>query len=153
VLVDQRWVDKPLTDLVAVFRAEHPQAGHVALGVDGVDGLVCADDQLRGCGLEVERSVVMTATEVHEPSQPNTEAVCRMLASDDDWTAAVDLLSRENDDGVDPVEHHDFEHRRMAARREQQAAGSVPSSKARCSAVWGFSVMGRGWGGSRASRP
>jgi len=123
VLADPTWVDRPLADLVAVFRAEHPQAGHLALGVDGVDGLVWGDDQLGECRLEAERSVVMTATEVHEPSQPNTEAVCRMLASDGDWAAAVDLLSRENDDGFDPVEHHDFEHRRMAARREQQAAG------------------------------
>jgi len=123
VLADQTWVDRPLSDLVAVFHAEHPQAGHVALGVDGVDGLAWADDELAQCGLEVERSVVMTATEVHEPSQPNTEAVCRMLASDGDWAAAVDLLSNGNDDGFDPLEHHDFERRRMAARREQQAAG------------------------------
>lgn len=122
VLADQTWVGRPLSNLVAVFHAEHPQAGHVALGVDGVDGLGWADDELAECGLEVERSVVMTATEVHEPVHLNTEAVCRMLASDADWAAALDLHI-DHDDASDLVEHRDFEHRRMVARREQQEAG------------------------------
>jgi GNAT superfamily N-acetyltransferase len=122
VLADQTWVDRPLTDLVRVFRAEHPQAGHVALGVDGADGLVWGNDELGECGLEAERSVVMTATEVREPLHPNSEAVLRMLASDADWAAAVDLLSHDSD-GFEPVEYRDFEERRMTARREQRDAG------------------------------
>ena len=122
VLADQTWVNRPLSDLVAVFHAEHPKAGHLALGVDGVDGLVWAGDELTECGLEVERSVVMTATEVHEPLHPNTEAVCRMLASNADWAAAVDLHAAEP--GMfDPAENRDFTERRMTARREQQDAG------------------------------
>lgn len=122
VLADRTWVDRPLTDLVGVFRAEHPQAGHLALGVDGADGLVWGNDELAECGLEAERSVVMTATDVREPLHPNSEAVLRMLASEADWAAAVDLLSQDND-GFDPVEFRDFEERRMTARREQQEAG------------------------------
>jgi GNAT superfamily N-acetyltransferase len=122
VLADQAWVDRPLIDLVAVFHAEHPQAGHVALGVDGVDGLVWADDELAECGLEVERSVVMTATEVHEPAHPNTEAVCRTLTSDADWAAAVDVHAAGHGT-FDLAESRDFTQRRMTARREQQEAG------------------------------
>ncbi len=119
VLADQSWVDRPLADLVAVFHAEHPAAGHVAIGVDGVDGRVWGKDELGECGLEVERSVVMTATEVHAPLHPNTEAECRMLASDADWAAAVDI---EHGD-ADPAEYRDFGQRRMAVRRAQQEAG------------------------------
>ena len=122
VLAAETWVDRPLSDLVGVFHAEHPAAGHVAIGVDGVDGRVWGDDELGECGLEVERSVVMTASEVQRPVHPNTNAVCRMLASDADWAAAVDLHAAEHD-SIDPGEYRDFEHRRMTARREQQDAG------------------------------
>lgn len=122
VLGDQTWVDRSLSDLVGVFHAEHPKASHLALGVDGVDGGVWGDDELGRCGLEAERSVVMTATDVHEPIHPNTDAVCRMLASDADWAAAVDLSANDNET-FEPIEYRDFEHRRMAARREQQEAG------------------------------
>ena len=122
VLADQTWVDRPLSDLVAVFHAEHPQAGHVALGVDGVGGLVGEEDELAECGLEVERSVVMTAAEVHTPLHPHAEAVCRMLASDPDWAAAVNLHAAEPGTS-DPAENREFTERRMIARREQQEAG------------------------------
>ncbi len=122
VLADQMWVHRPLIDLVGIFGKEHPQAHHVALGVDGVDGLVWGDDEIGECGLEAERSVVMTATEVGEPLYPNTEAVCRLLDSDADWAAAVDLHATEH--GMfDPAENRDFTERRMTARREQQEAG------------------------------
>ena len=122
VLADQTWVRRPLADLVGVFHGEHPKAGHLALGVDGVDGLTWDSDELGECGLEVERSVVMTATEVHEPLRPNTEAVCRMLASDADWAAALDLHAAV-DGTFDPAENRSFTQRRMTARREQQEAG------------------------------
>lgn len=122
VLAGQSWVDRPLADLVGVFHAAHPQAGHVAIGVDGVDGRVWGDGELGKCGLEVERNVVMTATEVQAPLHPNTDAVCRMLASDADWAAAVDLHAVQHDE-FDPAEFRDFVQRRMTARREQQEAG------------------------------
>jgi len=82
VLAEPTWVDRPLADLVGIFHAEHPQASHLTLGVDRVSGLVWGSDELGEGGLEAERSVVMSATEVDEPSHPNNDAVCRMLASD-----------------------------------------------------------------------
>ena len=54
----------------------------------------------------------MTVTEVHAPLHPNTDAVCRILASDADWTAAVDLHAVEHDE-FDPAEYRDFEQRRI----------------------------------------
>lgn len=122
VLAGRPWLDRPLADLVAVFHAEHPQAGHLAIGVDGVDGRVWDDREIRECGLEVDRSTAMQATRVREPIRPNTDAVCRMLASDADWAAAVDLNAAEHSD-FDPTGHRDFVQRRMNARRAQQEAG------------------------------
>jgi hypothetical protein len=98
VLAGQSWLDRPLADLVGVFHAEHPEAGHLAIGVDGVDGRVWGHDELGECGLEVERSVVMTATAVRAPLHPNTDAVCRVLASNADWAAAVDLHAAEHEE-------------------------------------------------------
>jgi ribosomal protein S18 acetylase RimI-like enzyme len=122
VLAGRPWLDRPLADLVAVFHSEHPQAGHLAIGVDGVEGRVWDDGEIRACGLEVDRSAVMQATRVREPIRPNTDAVCRMLASDADWAAAVDLNAAEHGD-FDPAGHRDFVQRRMNARRAQQEAG------------------------------
>jgi ribosomal protein S18 acetylase RimI-like enzyme len=122
VLAGRPWLDRPLADLVAVFHSEHPRAGHLAIGVDGVDGRVWDDGEIRECGLEADRSAVMQATRVREPIRPNTDAVCRMLASDADWAAAVDLNAAGHGD-VDPAGHRDFVQRRMNARRAQQEAG------------------------------
>jgi ribosomal protein S18 acetylase RimI-like enzyme len=122
VLGSQSWVDRPLADLVEVFQTEHPEAGHLVIGVDGVDGRVWSDAEVGECGLGIERSVVMTAMQVQEPLHPNTDAVCRMLASDADWATAVDLQSAESGE-FDPAEHRDFVQPIMAARRRQQEAG------------------------------
>jgi GNAT superfamily N-acetyltransferase len=122
VLAGSSWLDRPLADLVAIFHSEHPRAHHLAIGVDGVDGRVWGSDELGECGLEVDRAVVMTATQVLPPSRPHPDAVCRMLASEVDWAAAVDLHAQEYQSS-DPVEFRDFVQRRMAVRREQQEAG------------------------------
>jgi len=122
VLAGQSWLDRPLGELVTLFHAEHPGAGHLALGVDGVDGRVWGERERGECGLEVETSVVMTASRVKPPLRPNTEAVCRMLASDAEWAAAVDLQSAEHGE-FDPQAHRDFVRRLMSARRQQQEAG------------------------------
>ena len=87
-----------------------------------VQSLGYCSDLLVECGLEVERSVLMTATEVRRPLHPHAEAVCRMLASDADWAAAVDLHAADYGT-FDAGEHREFTERRMTARREQQEAG------------------------------
>jgi len=132
VLAGESWLDRPLADLVAIFQAEHPRADHLVIGVDGVAGRVWGDEELSACGLEVDRSVVMTARQVNEPQHPNPDAVCRMLGSgsrhgsvpgpDTDWASAVDLHAVDHG-GFDPAEFRDFVRRRMTARRAQQEAG------------------------------
>jgi ribosomal protein S18 acetylase RimI-like enzyme len=126
VLAGQSWLDRPLADLVTIFHAEHPRAGHLAIGVDGVDGRVWGDHELAACGLEADRSVVMTAQQVLKPQHPTSEADFRMLGAgsgrDTDWAAAVDLYAFGHGD-ADPAESREFVRRRMAARRKQQEAG------------------------------
>jgi hypothetical protein len=124
VLADRSWLERPLADLVAIFHTEHPRSQHLAIGVDGVDGRVWDEDEVAECGLEVDRSVVMTAKRVLAPERPNPDAVCRMLAADTDadWEAAVNLHALDHHD-FDAAEFRDFVQRRMNARREQQMAG------------------------------
>ncbi|WP_245666013.1 GNAT family N-acetyltransferase [Actinoplanes subtropicus] len=70
-------------DGLAVFAAEFPEAGHVAIGVDGTDG-VLGDD----LGLTAEVNSVLTAQHLREPS---AGIAVRALRGDDDWRQALDL--------------------------------------------------------------
>ena len=58
-----RWLER--------FAAEFPDAEHVALGFDGVDGQVADLASFTERGMHCETSTVMTATAVHEPPRPN----------------------------------------------------------------------------------
>ena len=124
VLADRSWLDRPLADLVTIFHTEHPRSQHLAIGVDGVDGRVWDEEEVAECGLEVDRSVVMTAKLVLPPGRPNTDAECRMLTADAeaDWDGAVNLHALDHHD-FDVAAFRDFVQRRMSARREQQVAG------------------------------
>ncbi|WP_328993988.1 GNAT family N-acetyltransferase [Kribbella sp. NBC_01245] len=70
---------------VATFKAEFPDAGHVAMGVDTTEGLIGADGEVAAAGFEVETNTVMSATSVLPPARPNSDATIRQLVSDDDW--------------------------------------------------------------------
>ncbi|MFI7065336.1 GNAT family N-acetyltransferase [Kribbella sp. NPDC050124] len=74
---------------LAAFRAEFPAAGHVAFGIDNVDGVIGAEDELAGYTLE--RDVVMTTSEVVPPRRPNEESTYRFLSSADDWEQSLQL--------------------------------------------------------------
>ncbi len=94
------------------FEEEFPEAGHRTFGVDGTTG--SADDlaAFREAGFDIERSTVMTATEVHPPARPHTGATLRPLASDDDWEQQVALAMVDEDDTS-----LDFATRRALAQR------------------------------------
>jgi len=107
----EAWLDR--------FAAEFPAARHVAFGVDATgDGAVIPAEFL-AAGLEVDRSTVLTATEVRPPPHPNSEAEIRPLTSDDDWRQSVDLGVRCFD-GAEPTE---YLQRRAAVRRQLTQAG------------------------------
>ncbi len=111
----QHWLD--------VFRAEFPDATHIALGFDGVTGSV---EQLAGfsdAGMTVEVATVMTAKEVHEPPRHNTDAIYRVLSSDDDWHQQVELAVACNEDGLEPGGYREFCATRAVTRRAMVDAG------------------------------
>src|SRR3954471_22357370 len=97
-----------------VFRAELPSAAHVAIGIDGVDGVTGDITELLAAGLELERSVVLTAGRL-SPSQQAADTDVRPLRSDVDWQQAVALRLAIDDD--DTAAHVNFVERKAAEAR------------------------------------
>ncbi|HEY4568196.1 MAG TPA: GNAT family N-acetyltransferase [Kribbella sp.] len=104
------------------FHRELPAARHVAFGIDSVDGVIGAEDELVAAGFTIERNVVMTASEVIPPSRPNDEATYRLLSTDDDW---VQLFQQSLATAPMEVEsgYEDFTRRKLAAQRVLVEAG------------------------------
>ncbi len=90
------------------FAKEFPEAEHVALGFDGVDGSADALSPFGQRGLDVEGQAVMTATSVQEPPRPNRDAEYRSLVSDEDWGQLVDLRMSCISEGLDPQSYREF---------------------------------------------
>jgi len=104
------------------FAAAFPDADHVALGVDGTGGRVSDLAPWADLGLAVEAQAVMTATSVLPPRHP-TDAVCRALASDDDWAQSVELRVRCREGPQAPAAHRAFASAQAQTRRSMVAAG------------------------------
>ncbi|MEO7059820.1 MAG: GNAT family N-acetyltransferase [Lapillicoccus sp.] len=96
------------------FRRELPEAEHLAFGIDVTEGAVDDLAGLASHGLEPDASVVMTASEVHEPPKPHAGAVYRPLGSDDDWQRQVELSMVGEETGSSDAE---FVTRRAEADR------------------------------------
>jgi ribosomal protein S18 acetylase RimI-like enzyme len=86
----ERWLE--------VFHETFPDAEHVAIGFDGIDGDLDDLASFSALGLVVERASVMTAQAVNEPPHPNHQATYRALSSDDDWAQLVEIRVACNDD-------------------------------------------------------
>jgi ribosomal protein S18 acetylase RimI-like enzyme len=83
------------------FESEFPTARHRTFGVDGQDG---SRDDLAPFvenGLTVDVSTVMTATSVHAPNHPNTDATYRRLETDADWQQQTELATAGEDEGYE----------------------------------------------------
>ncbi|WP_020496508.1 GNAT family N-acetyltransferase [Sciscionella marina] len=103
---------------VRTFGEVFPGAEHIALGVDATEPAV-----YRSPKLECQRDTVLTASEVHEPPRPHTEAKIRRLDGDADWAAALELMRASANV---PVNAHNLAYTRakQAAMRELHEAGS-----------------------------
>jgi ribosomal protein S18 acetylase RimI-like enzyme len=110
-----RWLEQ--------FAAEFPEARHIALGFDGVDGSVADLASFAARGLNCEASTVMTASVVHAPPRPNHQATYRKLSSDDDWAQSVDLRMACNDEDERGADELEFVTRRAATNRSLTEAG------------------------------
>jgi ribosomal protein S18 acetylase RimI-like enzyme len=104
---------------MAKFDAEFPNAQHMALGLDATDpGAV---DPRELAGMTMERNAVMTATSVHAPPHPNTEAVLRTLDGDGDWRQSFELAAAVH--AGEPAGDAGFLTAQLAAKRSLTEAG------------------------------
>jgi ribosomal protein S18 acetylase RimI-like enzyme len=126
LLLDRAPAAADLPGVLARFEQEYAGSRHRALGVDGTDGSVDDLAALREAGFDIDGSAVMTATSVHAPPRPNTEAVIRPLASDDDWQRQVGLhLAGEEDDlSVEFATGKTRAHRRLVEQGRGQWFGA-----------------------------
>ena len=113
-----------LAQWVEAFRAEFPDARHVALGIDTTDGRLDAVGELADHGLTLDISTVLTATALREPPHLNRDAAYRPLSSDDDWVQAIGLRSAVYDDDPAP-EHVKFVRRQLTEARALMATGQA----------------------------
>ncbi len=107
-LHSDRWLER--------FHAEFPDAAHAALGFDAVVGTTADLAGFAERGLRVEAATVMTATAVHEPPRPNSQATYRMLVSNDDWAQSVALRVACNDEH-EPASFEQYAARHVRSRR------------------------------------
>jgi len=111
-----RWADR--------FPAEFPGAEHVAIGVDSTDAAAPGQAELAAAGLDVERSVVLTAGpgELRLPRRPNAEATYRALSGDADWEQALALRFAISEGGPGGGDS-EFNRARVATERALTEAG------------------------------
>ncbi len=121
LLLDGAPTPGTVTSWLATFAREFPSAGHVAIGVDGTDGDAGDETELAAAGLGLERNAVLTASATVPPPHPNEAADFRVLDSDADWQAALDL--QEAGHGGEPEGWRGFQGRRLQAKRQMQAEG------------------------------
>jgi ribosomal protein S18 acetylase RimI-like enzyme len=89
---------------LTAFETEFPEARHRTFGVDGQDGRGDDLEPFGEHGLDLDVSTVMTATAVHAPPRPNTDATYRPLVSDDDWAQQVELDMAGEEPGTHSLE-------------------------------------------------
>lgn len=110
------WVD--------TFRAEHPEAGHVAIGIDTAEADI-DPAEAAARGLEVGRDVVLTTSgPVDDPRGPTPGIDCRAVppADEDAWRRLVEMEVRD-EGGHDPEGHRTFVTRRYEGIRGLVRAG------------------------------
>jgi len=117
-----RDLDLPATRVVSIFHESLPQAGHLAVGLDATEQVDVSAYRL--LGLELDTSVVLTATSLQPPQRP-VPAQLRMLDGDDDWRQSIMLAHACRDDAQDDTEHLAYLVRRKATQRGMCRSGSA----------------------------
>jgi ribosomal protein S18 acetylase RimI-like enzyme len=104
---------------LTTFAAAHPDARHVAVGVDGTAGGLGDDAGFRAAGLESSVDVVLTAETLSGGRALDPEATVRLLDSADDWVQSAQLRQEMDDDAGDNPEMVEFG-RVFAERRQRE---------------------------------
>lgn len=115
----------PADEWLGTFTREFPRVAHVAIGVDGTDGALPEASTLVESGFELEVSTVLTQR--GPPGDPGrTDARCRLLRTDADWAAALELRTElARDQG-----RLDEGYRSFLERRVVEARGLVQAGRA-----------------------
>ena len=122
LLLDEPPAAGAVSSWMGTFAREFPGTEHVAIGVDSTGGDAGDETELAAAGLEADRSTVLTAVATTPPPRPNEVAQFRMLDSDADWEAALDLQEAVHSYG-DPAGWEGFNGLRLLAMRQMQAQG------------------------------
>jgi predicted GNAT family acetyltransferase len=101
------------------FRRTFPQCRHRAYGVATADGTRTDLAAFADSGMETDASTVMTATAVHEPTRPNSDATYRRLLSDDDWAQQAEVWMADDD-----AHAREFVMAKVAAERRMTETGA-----------------------------
>jgi ribosomal protein S18 acetylase RimI-like enzyme len=121
--------------IIAAYDSDFPHSSHRAFGVDGTGDQREALTPLASVGLRIDGATVMTATSVHPPPRPNSEAVYRPLTSDDDWAQRVEVSIAADEDETQDEDYLDFVTQRALDDRALCEAGH--------GAWWGAFADGR----------
>ncbi len=105
------------------FAAAFPEAQHVALGFDGVDGTLGELQWFADHGFHTEALAVMTTATIPTPRHLNQDAEYRTLETDDDWAHSVGLRLRSHDPEPDQAASRAFAVARAATERHLVDAG------------------------------
>jgi ribosomal protein S18 acetylase RimI-like enzyme len=122
LLLDRPPAPGTVSSWTSTFAREFPGAEHVAIGVDGTIGDAGDEAELAAAGLEADRNTVLTAVATTPPPRPNEVAQFRMLESDADWEAALDVQDAVHSYGG-PAGWPGFNGSRLLAMRQMQAEG------------------------------
>jgi ribosomal protein S18 acetylase RimI-like enzyme len=106
---------------LAAFDAEFPDARHVAIGVDGVDGSLGAADEMRTLGFTEDVSVVLTAPDLLQPRPLEAGVDLHLPRHDEEWAQTVEFRIAVDEDDSDL--HRTFVERRAGEFRSLTAAG------------------------------
>lgn len=77
--------------ILAAYDADFPDGDFRTFGVDGTTDQSEAVQPLVVGGLQADAATVMTATSVHPPPRPDSTAVYRPLASEEDWSQRIEV--------------------------------------------------------------
>jgi GNAT superfamily N-acetyltransferase len=80
------------------FARYFPEAGHRAFAIDRAGPVAEWIEPWTAAGLVYDAGTALVASQVHEPPRPNREATYRMVRTEADWDALVDLKCANNDD-------------------------------------------------------
>lgn len=105
------------------FGEYFPEARHLALGVDGIEGEAGDAAELARLGVSVETNSVLTAEEMPAPGRPAPGVDVRPLSGDDDWAQAGRIrLACDHGDPTDAA-HREFVQARQEEYRRLCEAG------------------------------